>query len=437
MVIFFFLFFLPFLEDLGFLVLFSFLFLYTLIIFYRGLRLRINLTFDFIRFGIFILCLLVFIRMIFAGYYEIYSFNGWKIVLLFLFILLFILFFSFSFSSFLIFYLFFEFVIIPTFILIIGWGYRANRVQASLYIFLYTFLSSLPLLVLLIFIFLDGVRLFFFYNLFVENFKSFFYYWWIFLLVVFIVKLPLFFLHLWLPKAHVDAPLLGSMILAGVLLKIGGYGIYKSITYLYLNINSFSWFYSSFSLWGSLLISFLCIRQLDAKRLIAYSSVVHIGPLFCCLFLTFYSGLLGSYWIILSHGFCSACLFFLVNEVYLILGRRNIFFLRGGLFFAPFFSIVWFFFCLSNIGFPPSFNFFSEIAIMSGVFSYRFFLFYLFFFLLCLRGFYRIILYCFFNHGFEKIFMENLNNFNLKNFIVIFIFWVLLIFFFVFIPDFC
>lgn len=423
--------------EIGFLLLFFLMYFYLLLNYFNGLIVRLNISIDFISFGILFLSLLIIIMIVLVGYYEYYVFNKWRVLIFYLYFLLIFLFFTFRFSSFLMFYLFFEFVLIPTFILIIRWGYRINRIQAALYMFLYTFLSSLPLLIFLLIISLDGVRFFFIYNLFSFSFKDFHYYWWGFFLFVFIVKLPLFLLHLWLPKAHVEAPLLGSMILAGVLLKIGGYGVYKTIVYYCNYFIRLLWWFRSYSIYGGVLIGLICLRQVDIKRLIAFSSVVHIGPVFCSIILVTYSGLLGSYWIIISHGFCSACLFFLLNIVYIVIGSRNLFFLRGGLNYFPFFSFIWFFFCVRNIGFPPTFNFFSEVIIMVGVFSYRNFLIIFFMFLLIIRGFYNILIYFFFNHGSGKNYLINFNLFSIKNILSLYVFFVFLILFVLFINFFC
>lgn len=425
------------LGELGFSFFCVIIYFYLFLTYYDGLTIRLNLSMDFIRFGMLLLSLLVVILITLVGSYEFYTYNKWNVLLFFLFLMLLSLFFTFRLTSFLLFYLFFEFVVIPTFIIIISWGYRFGRVQAAFFMFLYTFLSSLPLLIFLILLFFDGVRLFFFFNFFSFSLKISYFYWWLFFLLVFIVKLPLFILHLWLPKAHVDAPLLGSIILAGVLLKIGGYGAYKSMIYFYFYLFNISCWLISYSIFGGLLIGIICLRQIDVKRLIAFSSVVHMGPVFCCIVLISYHGLLGSYWIMVSHGFCSACIFFILNVVYLIIGSRRIFFLRGGINYFPFFTMIWFFFCLANMGFPPTFNFFSEIIIMVGVFYYRNFIIFLFFFLLLVRGFYNIFIYLFLNHGGEKYMLFNLKVFRVKNLMAFYIFFVYLLMFVFFINFLC
>lgn len=400
----FYLFFCWVLYKLGFLIALVIFFYILFFSFPCRMSFRTILFSDLIGYGLCFLTVFIFIIMFLAGFFEFFKKNDWFFFLLLLISFLFFLIVVFLLGSFIVFYLFFELVVVPIFIMIIGWGYRYNRAQSSLYIFLYTFFSSLPLLIVLMYFNLKGVSFFFAYSFIVLIKEFFFVYTWVFAFFVFSVKLPVFILHLWLPKAHVDAPLIGSIILAGVLLKLGGYGLYKRIIYFFND--SFylvSWF-SIFSLWGGVLIAFLCVRQVDLKNLIAYSSVVHIGPVLACTYLISFTGFLGGYWIIFSHGLCSSCLFFLINLFYFNTNRRRFLLTKGLLFLTPIFSFIWFFFCILNIGFPPSFNFFSELFIMAGCFFFRRLFIFLLFFLLLVGGFYSIILYMRINHGQKKNF---------------------------------
>lgn len=363
-----------------------------------GISLGSYLFFDSISLGIIVLTLITVMFIMLAGYFERMNDNNWVKLLVLMLFLLGSLVVTFSTSSFICFYLFFEFGVMPIFIIIIRVGYRFNRVQAAIYMFIYTFLASLPILIFLLYFYYEGVSFVFFLE-FGGCYKQFFQYWWLFFILVFMVKLPLFVLHLWLPKAHVDAPLLGSMVLAGVLLKLGGYGFYKSLIFLFSFIRFLSFFLVSFSLVGSVLVGVLCLSQVDIKSTIAYSSVVHIGPVFCSLCLTSYYGLLGAYWIIVSHGFCSACLFYILDVFYKSTGSRSFFLLRGSSFYLSVFSLFWFRMCLMNIGFPPSFNFFSEVFIFVRMLSFSFVTIIVLFFLGLIGGLYRVFMYSFLRHG--------------------------------------
>lgn len=392
-----------------------------------GLTLREFFSFDFLSYGILLLLLIIIFFIELVGYTEKLSFNNYYGIVFCELLLIFGLFMLIFSVNFFLFYLFFEFVVIPVFIMILVWGYRENRLQSGLYIFMYTLLSSLPLLISLIFIGLEESRAMF-YHFFYFKRKFLDFYWWCFLIVVFIVKLPVFFLHIWLPKAHVDASILGSIILAGVLLKLGGFGIYKFFFLNFVFYKDVIIFLRFFSLIGRLFIGFMCLAQTDLKMIVAYSSVVHMGPVLRSLLLITYSGLIGSYLLIFSHGLCSSFLFFMLRVLYEKLGSRSLFLLRGGLFINTVFSFIVFLFCICNIGFPPSFSFFSELIVLLSSFFFSNIFMFCFFFVILLRGIYCIYLYIFMNHGFEK-FKWFFYRVTLLDFFVSIIHLVLLLFF--------
>lgn len=361
---------------------------------------------DFLGLSIFFLTILVFFLIILSRSFDYFKFNSW-----FYFLSIFIFFFFFMgvvflCRRFIVFYLAFEIAVVPIFIIIIGWGYSTSRLQSAIYIFLYTFFSSLPFLGFLIYMHVSGGSFIFSYFFNSLESKIFGAGFWVILSLVFIVKLPIFFFHLWLPKAHVEAPLLGSMVLAGVLLKLGGYGFYKVLYFSLLDFMSLKGLLGSFSLVGGCAAGLLCMRQTDLKSLVAYSSLVHIAPVFIAFLLINYYGFLGSLMIMFSHGLCSSCLFFILNLSYLKFSRRRYLLNRGGLLFFPFFSYVWFLFCICNIGFPPTFNFFSELFMVVRVFSYRLLIGIFIFVIMILGGFYSVILYLFYNHGEKKFFLN-------------------------------
>lgn len=183
-------------------------------------------------------------------------------------------------SNLIYFYIFFEVSLIPTLVLIVGWGYQPERLQAGIYIMLYTIRASLPLLVSLLVL----GYLYRSFNMILVNYLSCVlilynvnFLWFLGVIIAFLVKLPIFSVHLWLPKAHVEAPIAGSIILAGVLLKLGGYGILRLLMVFFLNDIFISKVLIIISLWGGVITAVICVGQRDIKSLIAYSSVGHIG----------------------------------------------------------------------------------------------------------------------------------------------------------------
>lgn len=291
---------------------------------------------------------------------------GWRpqwaalyiIILLSLFLLLVLTFRS---KRFIRFYIFFESSLIPTILLILGWGYQPERLSSSLYFLFYTLFSSLPLLfVILINIdaYSSSVLIFWGEGGVIKD-KIIFY------LVVasFLVKLPIYFVHIWLPKAHVEAPVTGSIILAAVLLKLGGYGLFLVQPLFHCNSNLLV----SLRIVGGGLSCLICLRQCDVKALIAYSSVAHMSLVVLGIMVIRVYSNLGSIYVILSHGLCSSGLFYMSFLFYTRLSTRRFLLTRRVISFAPFLSFWWIGLTFFNMGLPPSFNFFSEMYIFIRV----------------------------------------------------------------------
>ena len=282
---------------------------------------------------------------------KIYHLN---ILILFLFLVS-----SFLARSLLAFFILFETSLIPLFLLILGWGYQPERLQSSLYFLFYTLLGSLPLLINILFLNKIYPSLNWFIK--IDRFDFIIY---ICIITAFIIKMPMFLTHLWLPKAHVEAPTVGSMILAGVTLKLGRYALLRLF---YLNNNyiiKYNWIWISISLVGNILLCFICTRQTDLKSLIAYSSVVHMGLCLITILFMFNWSFEGGLWLSLSHGMASSGLFFLTNSLYTRLNRRRLFINKGLSLAVPTMGLWWFLLIIFNMASPPSLNLFREIKMI-------------------------------------------------------------------------
>nr|UZC55574.1 NADH dehydrogenase subunit 4 [Pyganodon grandis] len=273
----------------------------------------------------------------------------------------------FSVSSLLNFYIMFEFSLIPILMIILGWGYQPERLQAGKYMLLYTVSASLPLLILIIVILVKGGSVFWGWKLL--NYE------WSWLVTIcaslaFLVKLPVYGFHLWLPKAHVEAPVAGSMILAGVLLKLGGYGLIR----VFFTLGLFSVLAISVifcvGLGGGIVASVVCFVQNDVKALVAYSSVGHMSLVLGGIYSNTEWGWLGCLLMMVAHGLCSSGMFFLASETYKFYKTRSLFLVKGGLVLIPGVALCWFLMCAINMAAPPSLNLWSELMLGISILSY-------------------------------------------------------------------
>ena len=286
----------------------------------------------------------------------------------FLFLTLFLLVFVFSSLDILVFYIMFEIILIPFFVLIGISSYRKRRVHASYLFFFYTLVGSFLMLVAILSLYsFTGttsveVLLNNEYSFLRENII------WFTFFISFAIKIPMFPFHIWLPEAHVEAPTEGSVLLAGVLLKLGSYGFLRFLMPLFPN----STYYNSslvilISCLGIFYTSFVTLKQIDIKRIIAYSSISHMNVCVLGLF-TFNSvGIAGSIHLMIAHGLVSGGLFFLIGMLYGRYHTKLLKYYSGLIYTMPLFAFFFFIYTISNISFPLTSNFIGEYLILTGL----------------------------------------------------------------------
>ncbi|NBP48467.1 MAG: NADH-quinone oxidoreductase subunit M, partial [Alphaproteobacteria bacterium] len=266
----------------------------------------------------------------------------------------------------LMFYLFFEAVLIPMFLIIGIWG-GPRRVYAAFKFFLYTLLGSVLMLVCMLAMYIDagttdipalaGHR-------FADTMQT-----WLFLgfLASFAVKVPMWPVHTWLPDAHVEAPTAGSMILAGVLLKMGGYGFLRfSLPMFPMASEYFAPLIFTLSIIAVIYTSLVALAQSDMKKMIAYSSVAHMGFVTVGIFTLTEQGIAGAMFQMISHGLVSAALFFCVGVVYDRLHTRDISAYGGVATVMPRYAVFFMFMMLASVGLPGTSGFVGEMLVLVG-----------------------------------------------------------------------
>jgi proton-translocating NADH-quinone oxidoreductase chain M len=279
----------------------------------------------------------------------------------------------FSVLDLLFFYIFFEAILIPMFLIVGIWGSRDRKIWAVYMLFFYTICGSLLLLLGILYIYnITGTfNIEYLLNYNFSDKEQYFL--WLAFFLSFASKIPVFPLHIWLPEAHVEAPTVGSVLLAGILLKLGVYGFVRfSLPLFPLGSLFFSPFVYSLCVVGVIYTSFAAIRQIDLKRIIAYSSVAHMNLIVIGLFSFNFVGVEGAILQSVSHGFVSSALFFLIGMVYVRYHTRTLYYYGGITQIMPLFSTFFLIFTMANIALPGTSSFVGEFLILLGSFKANF-----------------------------------------------------------------
>nr|ALJ93722.1 NADH dehydrogenase subunit 4 [Ettchellsia sinica] len=351
-----------------------------------------------------------------------FFFKNNKLCNLIMLILLFILMLTFSSNNLIMFYLYFESSLIPTLILILGWGSYQDRIQASMYLMMYTLFASIPLLFMILLINKLIKSMNYMYIMYMNlSMNSMLY---MMFIIAFLIKLPMFMFHLWLPKAHGEAPVFGSMILAAIMLKLGSYGLYRINLILMFNTISMANLIISITLISSIYLSIYCMTINDMKILIAYSSIIHMSLMLASMMTLKEMSIYSSIIMMIAHGLCSSGMFSMSNMIYERSSSRNLLINKSLINFMPTMTLMSFLLCSSNMSAPPSLNLISEIMLISSLLKFNNSLIILIFMMCFFSSIYSLYLFSMMNHGSKSFNYMYINNLTVRELMILMLHWM-------------
>ena len=300
--------------------------------------------------------------------------NDNKFIINILFIMQIILYLIFTIIDIFGFFIMFELVLIPLYILLIKYG-SSKKNEAALRLIIYSLIGSLLMLIGIIILYIKygttntELLIISLYN---ENYIIIIFIIFILIILSFIIKIPSIPFHTWLPEAHSESPTIGSIILAGIILKLGTYGILRFINTFFINIKDYySTIIISIAIISIIYSSLSTIRQIDIKKIIAYSSIVHMNYRLIGMISNEIESIEGSIYLMISHALISSNLFMLIGMLYKRYHKRLLFYYKGLVISMPLFSSFFLLNILGNISLPGLASFISEILIIIGTIKYN------------------------------------------------------------------